>query len=493
MAGMLLDREGHVRAVNAAWRSLAGELPFPGAGAAPGDHYIRCAAEAPACDPGTAGMVAEGLRALLAGAHDRFEVEYPCAGGGQARWLKLAAVARVPPRGGRQAREAVVLQEEVTDARLARNRILEREAHLRSILETVPDAMIVIDEHGTVLSFSAAAERLFGFTAAEACGQNVSLLMPAPYREAHDGYLHRYLCTGERRIIGIGRLVVGQRKDGSTFPMELSVGEVSRGGRRLFTGFVCDVTERQETEVRLQELQTELLQVSRLSAMGQMAATLAHELNQPLTATANYLRACQRLFDSGAPDLPRVREAVALAAEQTLRSGQIIRRLRDFVTRGETERQAESTVKLVEEASALALVGAKEHGVTVRLRLDPRLPRILADRVQVQQVLLNLIRNAIEAMSGMPRRELTVSAEAQGEEVEFSVADTGLGLAPEVAAQLFSPFVTTKRSGMGVGLSICRTIVEAHGGHIRAGPNPAGGSIFRFTIPVAPEGEAEPR
>lgn len=493
MAAMLLGASGTVRAVNAAWRRLAGDMSFPGADAVPGDEFPSLSASAEACSRETTQIVDSGLRKVLSGAQDRFEVDYPCPGSGEARWLHLSAVARLREKGGKRVREAVVLQEEVTEAQLARSRILEREAHLRSILETVPDAMIVIDERGTVLSFSAAAERLFGFTAGEACGRNVSLLMPSPYREAHDSFLHRYLRTGERRIIGIGRLVVGQRKDGSTFPMELSVGEVSRGGRRLFTGFVRDVTERQETEARLQELQTELLQVSRLSAMGQMAATLAHELNQPLTATANYLRACQRLFDSNAPDMGRVREAVTLAAEQTLRSGQIIRRLRDFVTRGETEKQPESTVKLVEEASALALVGVKEHGVAVRLRLDPRLPRILVDRVQVQQVLLNLIRNAIEAMSGMPRRQLTVAAEAQPGAVEFSVTDTGAGLAPEVAAQLFTPFVTTKRSGMGVGLSICRTIVEAHGGHIRAESNPTGGTIFRFTIPVALEVDGEPR
>jgi two-component system sensor kinase FixL len=373
-----------------------------------------------------------------------------------------------------------------------------REAHLRSILGTVPDAMIVIDERGLIQSFSTAAERLFGYPASEVHGRNVSLLMPSPYREAHDGYLERYLRTGERRIIGIGRLVVGQRKDGGTFPMELAVGEVR--GRRLFTGFVRDVTERQETQARLQELQSELLHVSRLSAMGQMAAALAHELNQPLTATTNYLRAGQRLLDAPAPPDPaRLRQAMALAADQTLRSGLIIRRLRDFLARGETERRPEGAAKLIEEASALALVGAKERGVTVRLQVDPAAPRVLADRVQIQQVLLNLIRNAIEAMREAERRELVVGVSAAGEMALFSVADTGPGLAPEVADRLFQPFVTTKPHGMGVGLSICRTIVEAHGGRIWTEPNRGGGdgggtggTVFRFTVPAAAsEPEAE--
>jgi two-component system sensor kinase FixL len=357
---------------------------------------------------------------------------------------------------------------------------------LRSILDTVPDAMIVIDAHGLIRSFSAAAERLFGIGAAEACGCNVSMLMPSPHHGAHDGYIGRYLETGERRIIGIGRIVAGQRKDGSTFPMELAVGEVNSGGQRLFTGFIRDLTERQETQARLQELQSELIHVSRVNAMGEMAAALAHELNQPLTATTNYLRACRRMLDAPeGPDLVRVRDAVSLAAEQTLRSGHIIRRLRDFLARGEVEKRMEDAAKLVEEASALALAGMKERGVRMTFRNARGAPKVLADRVQIQQVLLNLIRNAMEAMRESGRRELDLEVSPHGEAALFSVADTGPGLAPEIASQLFQPFVTTKRHGMGVGLSICRTIVEAHGGRIWGEPNPEGGTTFRFTLPAA--------
>src|SRR6185437_9467868 len=212
----------------------------------------------------------------------------------------------------------------------ARSRELrEREAHLQSILDTIPDAVVVIDERGLVQSFSAAAERLFGWSAPEVIGRNVNMLMPSPYREAHDSYLARYMRTGERRIIGIGRVVVGLRRDGSTFPMELSVGEIKVASHRFFTGFVRDLTERQQTEARLQELQSELVHVSRLTAMGEMASALAHELNQPLSAIANYLRGSRRLLEKGDPaDLPRLAEALDRAGDQALRAGDVIHRLR---------------------------------------------------------------------------------------------------------------------------------------------------------------------
>ena len=361
-----------------------------------------------------------------------------------------------------------------------------REAHLQSILDTVPDAMIVIDERGVIQSFSAAAARLFDYAAGEAVGKNVNILMPAPYRENHGGYIARYLKTGEQRIIGIGRIVVAERKGGATFPIELAVGEMKSGDRRFFTGFIRDLSERQQTEARLQELQSELVHISRLTAMGEMATTLAHEINQPLSAIANYLKGSRRLLEASTDERSAMlRDAMDKAGDQALRAGDIIRRLREFVARGESERRVESVSKLTEEASALALVGAKELGVRVTFRLDPGADLVLADRVQVQQVLLNLIRNAIEAMEGSELRELFVqSAPFANGMVVIDVADTGPGVSQEIASQLFQPFVTTKQHGMGVGLSISRTIVEAHGGQIWVEPNPGGGTIFRLTLPA---------
>jgi two-component system sensor kinase FixL len=218
--------------------------------------------------------------------------------------------------------------------------------------------------------------------------------------------------------------------------------------------------------------------------MGEMASTLAHELNQPLTAIANYMKGSRRLLeDSTDGRAATVRDAIDKAAAQALRAGDIIRRLRDFVARGESERGAEPARKLIEEASALALVGAKNLGVRTTFRLDPAVDLVLVDKIQIQQVLLNLVRNAIEAMEGVTQRELTISATATDTDTALiGVADTGTGIAPEVANQLFQPFTTTKAAGMGVGLSICRTIVEAHGGQIWVEPNAGGGTAFYFTL-----------
>jgi two-component system sensor kinase FixL len=342
----------------------------------------------------------------------------------------------------------------------------------------------VIDTRGIIQSFSATAERLFGYRADEAIGQNVSLLMPEPYRTQHDGYLSRYMVTGERRIIGIGRLVVGRRNDGSTFPVELAVGEMRSGDRRFFTGFLRDLTERQETQKRLQDLQAELIFMSRYTALGEMASTLAHELNQPLMSATSFMNGARHLISLGQPDaLTKAEEGMDHAAEQMLRAGQIIKRLREFVARGESDRRPEDLRKLIEEASALALVGIKQTRTRVMFDFHPIVGMVLVDKIQIQQVLLNLMRNAIEAMEGMAKRELVVSTRLTDENmVEVSVTDTGSGIAPEIAEKLFQPFVTTKPQGMGVGLSISRTIVEAHGGKLWAEPNAGGGTVFRLTL-----------
>ena len=367
----------------------------------------------------------------------------------------------------------------------APERPLDPEAHLRSILATVPDAMVVIDEAGLILSFSAAAEKMFGYSESDVVGQNVKMLMPSPDRERHDQYLINYLTTGKRKIIGIGRVTTALHSDGNTFPIELAVGEAWSGGRRIFTGFIRDLTERQETLLRLQDLQSELAHVGRVSEMGTLASSLAHELNQPLTAVASYCESARDLLgdDMDSETTAMIREAMDEAAKQSVRAGQIVRRLRDFMSHGETERHVESLQRLINEANALGLVGSREHGIDVQVSLDPRADLVFVDRIQVQQVLVNLIRNAIDAMMDGPVRKLSIRTGRKDGLTRVTVEDTGSGINDSIAEQLFQPFVTSKQTGMGIGLSICRTIVQAHGGRIWFEPGSNGGTAFHFTLP----------
>lgn len=361
------------------------------------------------------------------------------------------------------------------------------ESHLRSILATVPDAMVVIDERGHILSFSAAAEKLFGYAEHEIVGENVAILMPSPDRERHDRYLANYARTGNRKMIGIGRVTTARHRNGSTFPIELSVGEAIIDERRVFTGFIHDITHRQQTEMRLQDLQAELAHVGRISEMGSLASSLAHELNQPLTAIANYSEAARDLFSGKMDEETRllIQEALDETAKEAIRAGQIVARLRQFISQGETERRPESLSRLIGEANALALVGSREHGIEVQIQLDQGADMIFVDRVQIQQVLINLIRNAIDAMLASVSKSLTIRSEAAPDDlVTITIEDTGSGISESVAEQLFQPFVSTKEAGMGIGLSICRDIVEAHGGHIWFEPRPDGGTIFHFTLPT---------
>jgi two-component system sensor kinase FixL len=239
-----------------------------------------------------------------------------------------------------------------------------REQHLQSILDTVPDAMIVIDELGLIVSFSAAAQRLFGYEEGEVVGCNVSCLMPAPDKERHDDYIRHYRDGGEPRIIGIGRTVTGRRRDGTDFPMHLSVGVAGHDGDRVFTGFIRDLSEKERDDLKMRELQAELIHVSRLSAMGTMASTLAHELNQPLTAVANYLEETRDILaDPQGTPMAIVQEALSEAAKETFRAGFIVRRLREFVARGEVDKDVEDLRLVIDDAAQLALAGAKERGV----------------------------------------------------------------------------------------------------------------------------------
>lgn len=371
----------------------------------------------------------------------------------------------------------------------------ERDAaeRFRAVIDNAHDAIIAIDAKGRIETFNKAAMRIFGYQPEEVLGRNVSMLMPEPYRSAHDGYLHNYITTGVAKIIGTGREVQAKRKDGAIFPIDLSVGEMAIGESRGFIGVVRDITERHEAARRVQELTAELVHVSRTNAMGQFSSSLAHELNQPLTAIMNYTEAARQLLAIAASAPPRALEFMEKAASQAERAGQIIRRLRSFVEKGTVERTEENLGKVVEEASHLASVGSRVDGIQVIFDLSATLPPVHIDKIQIQQVIVNLVRNAIEVLRRSERRILTIRLQAHPNgDQEVAIIDTGPGIPPEVADQLFKPFITTKKDGMGIGLSISRSIIDAHGGRIWAEENPGGGAAFRFVLPSsANAGQAE--
>ncbi len=356
-----------------------------------------------------------------------------------------------------------------------------------TVLASVPDAMVVIDQTGKMIAFSAAAETLFGYAAEDVVGQNVSMLMTSTDRSHHDRYIANYLTTGEKQIIGIGRIVEARLANGETVPVELKIGEAKLGDERLFTGYIRDVSEQQAAEHRIAKMQVELCIFSGLSAVGTMAAAMAHELNQPLTSVSNYLEAARDLLNT--PDdetITVVQEALDAAATQSIRAGQIIRRLRDYVARGEIETTPNDLPPLISDAVSLAKIG--NEGLVPRIveRIDQNLPRVMVDRVQIRQVLINLIRNAIEAMSESDNPVIRISATSDDQgHVTVTVKDNGPGLPSTGDEDAFQPFNSSKSTGMGLGLSICQTIIEGHGGKIWCHTEPEGGAVFSFTLPTA--------
>jgi two-component system, LuxR family, sensor kinase FixL len=360
---------------------------------------------------------------------------------------------------------------------------------LRALLDAAVDAIVVIDAMGRIGTFNPAAEKLFGFTEQEIVGRNVNLLMPEPDRSAHDDYLRRYLATGEAHIIGIGREVWARRRDGSTFPAALSVGRVASADAPRFVGFIHDLSERVAAENEVIQARDRLTHVARLSTMGEMAAGLAHEINQPLTAITTYAQACQYLLAQGAAvDAQEIQDALAQISQQALRAGEVIRRLRSFVSNREVRQERVDCNRLLEDLAALARPDSRANDVQLVLDVEEQLPPLMADPVQLQQVLINLIRNSIDAtvQDGSARREIVVRIVRVAEGVEFSVLDYGPGVEPGALANLFNPFFTTKAHGTGLGLAISRTLVVAHGGKLAYRPAPDGGACFYFTLPVVP-------
>jgi len=354
--------------------------------------------------------------------------------------------------------------------------------YLASIVESSEDAIIGKTLDGVVTAWNAAAQAMFGYSASEMVGQPITRLLP-PDRVDEEAMILDRLRRGERLR---RHETVRVRRDGTPFAVALTISPILNAAGTIIgaSKIVRDLTAERQTQARIEALQTELAHVARLTTMGQMASAIAHELNQPLTAVSNYAGALGRVLSAtnGEPD--RAREIVGRIRQQTARAGEVIRRLREHVAKRATTRQVEDLNRVVTEAVEFGLVGTRHLGVRTVMRLEPSVAPMLLDRIQLGQVIVNLVRNAVEAMEDSETRELTVSTGTAPGVVEIAFADTGPGILPEIAARLFQPFVTSKVTGLGLGLSICRELIDAHDGRLTASPGANGGTVFTITLPA---------
>ena len=379
---------------------------------------------------------------------------------------------------------------DITEHKSTEQALREGAARLLTLIETAVDGVILIDARGVVLVFNPACEKLFGYSADAVIGQNVKMLMPEPYRQEHDRYISNYLDTREPKIIGSGREVVGRRKDGSTFPMSLSVGEAKQDGESIFVGIIHDLTASKRTEAELQQAQSELVRVARVTTLGELTAAIAHEVNQPLTGLVSSGNACLRWLAGEPPNLEAARKSVERMVSAGRRAGEVITRIRALIAKSPPRQERLNINDAITEVVALIDREVQRNHVFLLVDLADDVPLILGDRIQLQQVVLNLMLNAIEAMSEVSdrRRDLSVSsAKDEQNGALVIVRDSGIGLDATPLDQLFEAFYTTKAHGMGIGLAVSRTIIETHGGRLWATPNQGHGAVFQFSLPAGGE------
>lgn len=349
------------------------------------------------------------------------------------------------------------------------------------------EAIIVMAADGTIERFNTTAEKMFGYKAEEIKGKSIGILMPSPDHDWHNNYVKRYLQTGNAKIIGIGREVQARRRDGSTFTAHLAVGEVGWHGQRRFVGMLRDLTDTKAAEERTLRQHQEMIKASRVTTMGEMAAAIAHELNQPLSAITNYASASLRMLKKGVENQEDVEKALAHIDTQAHRAGEIIRRLRNFVKPANINLEVVNIASIIDEVMPLAELDARANNITLTIDVPRDLPEIVADQLQIQQVILNLLRNGVDAMKDSPPedRQLRMEAYCSGsDEIRIDIIDRGQGVPEDIKDNLFDPFFSTKSDGMGMGLAICQTIAKAHSGRLAFLKNPEIGTTFSISLPT---------
>jgi len=404
----------------------------------------------------------------------------------QGSWVVLETAAL------KQAKDAIKRLNEELEQRVVQRtgELMKAEQRYRVMIETASAAVICMDESGAILLANPATTGVFGYEPAELIGKPLTVLMPELLRKLHEDGFRRYLATGQRHLNWQGTELTGLRKNGQEFPVEISFGEVTADGHRIFTGFVQDISARKQAEelrASLHATQGELARISRLTTMGELTASIAHEVNQPLTAIANNGSACLRLLTNNNLNPEVLRRALEEIVADGTRASAVIARIRGFIKKAPAEKSELDVNEVIQEVLALVGPELQKHRVAVRCELGKTLPLVLADRVQLQQVLLNLIVNGIEAMSAvtdLPRALVVQSQVEESGDLMVAVRDSGAGLGLE-PDRIFTPFFTTKADGMGMGLPISRSIVESQGGRLWATPNAPHGTVFSFTLPVA--------
>jgi two-component system sensor kinase FixL len=380
-----------------------------------------------------------------------------------------------------------ILNQMLSDKASSQGTIKDANERLIALLDAAVDALVIIDGKGNIELFNSAAQKMFGYSQQDVFGKNIKTLMPAPFSVEHDKYLSSYLASGEAKIIGKGRKVRGKKFNGEEFPIFLSVGEVKNSSHIQFVGIIRDISEQERDRIEARESSERLSHASRLSSMGDLAAGIAHEMNQPLSAISSYAQASKRLLQSVTKD-NKVKVVTALdkICDQAIRASEVINRLRTFVKKRIAQRESVDLNALILETVNLAKVDTRilDHEVLLKLCHD-KMPKLLADRVQIQQVLLNLIRNGIDAMEHNKGAPLLIKSHwLSNLMIEVSVIDCGHGIDQKTSRGIFNPFFTTKATGMGMGLSVSQTIIHAHGGDIYFGPGENSGCTFSFSLPA---------
>jgi two-component system sensor kinase FixL len=380
-----------------------------------------------------------------------------------------------------------ILNQMLSDNANEQGTIKDANERLIALLDAAVDALVIIDGKGNIELFNRAAQKMFGYTKQDVFGENIKMLMPAPFSVEHDKYLSSYLSSGEAKIIGKGRKVKGKKFNGEEFPIFLSVGEVKDSSHTQFVGIIRDISEQERDRNEAQESRERLSHASRLSSMGELAAGIAHEMNQPLSAISSYAQASKRLLQSTTQDNKlKVAAALDKICDQAIRASEVINRLRTFVKKRVTQRESVDLNALILETVNLAKVDTRilDHEIILQLCHNKK-PKSLVVPVQIQQVLLNLIRNGIDAMQLIKGAPLRIHSQWLSDNmIEVSVIDSGLGMDEETSSGIFNPFFTTKETGMGMGLPVSQTIIHAHGGNIYFGPGEFSGCIFSFSLPA---------